>query len=99
LVGDFTGRGFDQAVLTNTSSRSISISITRLSRNGGAQSIGSQLRVAGDTTESVRSAAPSLANHRGVVMIVTASRPSLIVTLTLPTRPAGMTVVSGLDGR
>jgi len=40
-----------------------------------------------------------LANHRGVVMIVEASRPSLIVTLALPTRPAGMTVVSGLDGR
>jgi hypothetical protein len=99
LVGDFTGRGFDQATLTNTSSRSISVQVTRLSNSFGAHSIGGQLRLAGDTTESVQSAFPALANLRGVVMIVTASRPSLIVTLTLPTRPAGMTVVSGLDGR
>jgi len=30
LVGDFTGRGFDAATLTNTSSRSISIDVTTL---------------------------------------------------------------------
>ena len=99
LVGDFTGRGFAAATLTNTSAKSISIDITRLSSRGGATSISSQLHLAGDTTESVRSAVPVLANLRGVVMIVEASRPSLIVTLALPTRPAGMTVVSGLDGR
>jgi hypothetical protein len=40
-----------------------------------------------------------LGTLRGVVMIVEASRPSLIVTLSLPTKPPGMTVVSGLDGR
>jgi hypothetical protein len=99
LVGDFTGRGFDAATLTNTSSKSISIDVTRLSSSGGATSIEGQLHLAGDTTESVGSALPTLHNLRGVVMIVQASRPSLIVTLTLPTRPAGMTVVSGLDGR
>jgi len=99
LVGDFTGHGFDAATLTNTSSKSISIDVTRLSRSGGAPSILSRLHLAGDTSESVHSALPALAKLRGVVMIVRASRPSLIVTLTLPTRPAGMTVVSGLDGR
>jgi hypothetical protein len=99
LVGDFTGRGFDAATLTNTSSKSISIDVTRLTAIGGATTISSPLHLAGDTSESVKSALPELANLRGVVMIVQASRPSLIVTLTLPTRPAGMTVVSGLDGR
>jgi hypothetical protein len=99
LVGDFTGRGFDAATLTNTSSKSISIDVTRLTTIGGATTISSPLHLAGDTSESVKSALPELANLRGVVMIVQASRPSLIVTLTLPTRPAGMTVVSGLDGR
>lgn len=99
LVGDFTGRGFDAATLTNTSSRSIALDITRLSRNGGAQTLESQFRLAGDTTVSVRSALPMLGTLRGVVMIVEASRPSLIVTLSLPTKPPGMTVVSGLDGR
>ena len=96
LVGDFTGRGFDAATLTNTSSRSISIDVTTLR---GATSHPAQLRLAGDSTESVRSLDPALANLRGVVMIVNASRPTLLVALTLPTRPAGMTVVSGLDGR
>jgi len=98
LVGDFTGRGFDGAVLTNTSSKPISIDVTRLSRGGGATTLG-QLHLAGETTESVRSALPTLGTLRGVVMIVKASRPSLLVALTLPTKPAGMTVVSGLDGR
>jgi hypothetical protein len=96
LVGDFTGRGFDAATLTNTSSRSITITLTRPS---GAKAIGGQLHLAGDTTETVQQADPALANLRGAVFIVRASRPSLLVTLTLPTRPAGMTVVSGLDGR
>jgi hypothetical protein len=96
LVGDFTGRGFDAATLTNTSSRSISIDVTTLR---GATSHPAQLRLAGDSTESVRSLDPALADLRGVVMIVNASRPTLLVALTLPTRPAGMTVVSGLDGR
>jgi hypothetical protein len=53
----------------------------------------------GDSSESVKSALPGLTNLRGVVMIVKASRPTLVVTLTLPTRPAGMSVVSALDGR
>ena len=39
------------------------------------------------------------AGLRGVEFIVEASRPTLEVTLTLPTSPAGTTVVSGLDGR
>jgi hypothetical protein len=96
LVGDFTGRGFDAATLTNTSSRSITFTITRPSN---ATAIGGQLRLAPDATETVRSAAPALANLRGAILLVKASRPSLLVTLTLPTRPAGMSVVSGLDGR
>ena len=98
LVGDFTRRGFDAATLTNTSPRAISVTITRES-NGGSTSIGVPFRLAGDTTESISSADPALQNLRGTLLIVSSSRPTLIVTLTLPTKPAGMTVVSGLDGR
>ncbi len=98
LVGDFTRRGFDAATVTNTSSRSISIDVTRLSGSSGATS-SAPLHLAGDTTETLRTLDPQLANLRGVLLIVTASRPTLLVTLTLPTRPPGMTVVSGLDGR
>ena len=98
FVGDFTGHGYDAATLTNTASRAITITITRLPR-GSVPSNSTQVHLAANTTETLRSAMPSLANLRGVTLIVQASRPSLIVTLTLPTRPAGMTVVSGLDGR
>jgi hypothetical protein len=96
LVGDFTGTGFDAAELTNTSPKSITVTITRLSRTG-ATPIGSQIRLTGD--ESMVLDDSAFAKLPGVAIIVTASRPSLLVTLTLPTKPAGMTVVSGLDGR
>lgn len=98
LVGDFTGHGYDAATLTNTSSRAITLTITRLPRGNGSPT-STRVRVAANTSETLRSAVPSVAKLRGVVLIVRASRASLILTLTLPTRPAGMTVVSGLDGR
>ncbi|HUZ42628.1 MAG TPA: DUF5719 family protein [Acidimicrobiales bacterium] len=99
LVGDFTGRGFDAATFTNTSSRAISINVTTLPVSRSADLDNVQVHLAADTTESVRSALPALTHLRGLVMIVTASRPTLVVALSLPTRPAGMTVVSALDCR
>jgi hypothetical protein len=99
LIGDFTGRGFDAATFTNTSSRAITIDVTTLPVSRSAHLDNVQVHLAADTTESVRSALPQLSHLRGLVMIVTASKPSLLVTLSLPTRPAGMTVVSALDGR
>jgi hypothetical protein len=99
LVGDFTGDGFDAATLTNTSSHAISLSISTLPISRTVHVSNTIVHLDGDTTESVKSALPGLTDLRGVVMIVKASRPTLVVTLTLPTRPAGMTVVSGLDGR
>jgi hypothetical protein len=103
LVGDFTGRGYDAATLTNTSSRSITLTITTLPNHGGTpgggQSGATSVRLDANSSESLRDAVSGLANLRGVEFIVEASRPTLEVTLTLPTSPAGMTVVSGLDGR
>jgi hypothetical protein len=99
LVGDFTGEGFDAATLTNTSSRSVSISVSTLPSSRSAHVSNAVVHLNADSTESVKSAVPALADLKGVMMIVKASRPTLLVTLTLPTTPAGMTVVSGLDGR
>jgi hypothetical protein len=99
LVGDFTGDGFDAATLTNTSPHSITLSISTLPTSRTARVNNVVVHLDADTSESVKSALPGLTNLRGVVMIVKASRPSLVVTLTLPTRPAGMSVVSALDGR
>jgi hypothetical protein len=101
LVGDFTGRGVDEATFTNTSSRSIEVNISTLPRASatGAKSTYGQFRLDANTTDTLSDVLSSLSNLRGVQMIVTASRPTLVVTLTLPTRPRGMTVVAPLDGR
>lgn len=101
LVGDFTGRGFDEATLTNTSSRSITVNISTLPdpNAAAAKSTYTSFRLGANTTDTLKDVLPSLSSLVGVQMIVTASRPTLLVTLTLPTRPAGMTVVSPLDGR
>jgi hypothetical protein len=101
LVGDFTGFGFDTGTLTNDSSRSITINISTLPVASGtsAKSTYTQFRLDANTTETLKAALPSLTSLRGVAMIVKASRPTLLVTLTLPTRPVGMTVVPPLDGR
>jgi len=102
LVGDFTGRGFDAVALTNTSSRSITVSIATLpgSRTGPMSPV--QLRLSANTSASLASEFPKDPHLRGVVVIVAAPKPTLsvlMITGTLPTRPVGMTVVSALDGR
>jgi hypothetical protein len=99
LIGDFTGDGFDAATLTNTSSHPLSLTIETLPDSRTVHVRNTVVHLDADASVSVKSALPGLTDLRGVVMIVTASRPSLVVALTLPTRPAGMTVVSGLDGR
>jgi uncharacterized protein DUF5719 len=99
LVGDFTGRGFDEATLTNTSSRTIEVDISSWPNDNSAKSTYTQFRLGANTTDTLKDVLPSLSSLLGVDMIVTASRPTLLVTLTLPTKPAGMTVVAPLDGR
>ena len=106
LVGDFTGLGFDAAALTNTSSRTITVSYMTLgvgSTQDGA--VGSQVnkigsaRLSGNTTSELRTDFPLLSPLRHVLFVVSASRPSLLVTLTSPTSPAGTTLLAPLDGR
>jgi hypothetical protein len=99
LVGDFTGHGFDAVTLTNTSSKSITISLDRLPNSGTGVSNPTTVHLDADTTETLRAADPALADFRGGAIIVTASRASLVISMTLLTRPPGMTVLSPLDGR
>ena len=102
LVGDFTGSGFDNVTLTNTSSRSISVSVVSLPVSRSGQPRTAQVRLSANSSLALRSEFPTDPRLRGVDVIVAAPRPSLaalLVTATLPTRPVGMTVVSALDGR
>lgn len=98
LVDDFTGKGFDSAAVTNTSSRAISLTFTTLSSSSPPQRRPS-VTLAGATTASLRTLVPSLTSLHHVVMLVTSSRPTMLITLTLPTSPAGTSVIAPLDGR
>ena len=93
LVGDFAKVGFDAAVVTNTSTTSLSLHFA--SANGSSSTASGQLG-AGQTAAISSYFATTL---RGNYIFVTASSPSLLVSLTLPTRPAGQLVVAPLDGR
>jgi hypothetical protein len=99
LVGDFTGRSLDAAAVTNTSSKAITITVNTLANTQGAKLNNVSFHLNANTTESLRTALPTLTSLKGVVMIVKSSRPSMLVTLTLPTTPAGLAVVPALDGR
>jgi hypothetical protein len=101
LVGDFTGRGVDEATFTNTSTRSIEVNINSLPYPTAttAKSTYTGFRLDANTTETLKDVLPSLSTLRGIQLIVTASRPTLLVAIALPTRPPGMTVVPPLDGR
>jgi hypothetical protein len=98
LVDDFTGRGFDSAMVTNTSSKAVTLAFTTLSSNS-APTRSASVTLAGDTTANLRTLEPSLKSLRKIMVLVTASRPALLVTLTLPTSPAGTSLVEPLDGR
>jgi hypothetical protein len=102
LIADFTGLGYDAATVTNTSSRPVNLTFSTLT--GGTTSIsGVQRQLAAATTASVltllNTPPTTLRSLRGYSLLVTGSRPVLIVTLTLPTRPPGTAVVAPLDGR
>ncbi|HEY5438856.1 MAG TPA: DUF5719 family protein [Acidimicrobiales bacterium] len=98
LVSDFTGRGFDSATATNTSATSVSLTFTTLSATSAPVRHPS-VRLAGNATVSLRTMEPTLRTLQHITVLVMSSRPTLLVTLTLPTRPAGTSVVEPLDGR
>lgn len=105
LVGDFTGLGFDAAALTNTSSRTITVSFVTFPVGSTQGANGSQsvtygaTRLSGNTTSELRTDFPKMLTLRHTFIVVSASRPSLLVTLTSPTTPAGTTLLAALDGR
>jgi hypothetical protein len=99
LVRDFTGLGFDAATLTNTSTRTITLKTSLF--NAATPSIvtgTSGVKLAGGATETLASLIPSIATTHDAVLI-TASSPTLVVSMTMPSRPKGVNVVTPLDGR
>ena len=104
-MGDFTGLGFDAAALTNTSSRTITVSFstfpvgTTQGASGSETATYGAARLSANSTSELRTDFAGLTSLRHALFVVSASRPSLLVTLTSPTTPAGTTLLAALDGR
>ena len=97
IVADFTGKGFDAANVTNTSSRTLKVTFTTIPGPRGHKQTG-EVQLAPEATERVLSVFGALSTLKGQTLLVTGSRSALLVSLTLPTTPAGVVVVSPLDG-
>ncbi len=98
LVSDFSGRGFATATLTNVSARPLAVSLVALATSG-SRAVRAHATVLGGATESLRVLFARLGPLHGRSFFVSARRSALVVTLTLPGRPSGVSVVAPLDGR
>lgn len=100
LVNDFTDVGFGAATVTNTSSRPITVNVSSyLSTTLQVISDVGAIKLTGGQTESLFLTIPSFSSTPSETYLVSSSTPSMVVSLTLPTRPPGVYVVSPLDGR
>jgi Family of unknown function (DUF5719) len=97
LLSDFSGRGFNSATITNTSSRTLKVTLATVA-GPGPPGLTREVELGADATANVLGALTGVSSLRGVSVLVTASRPSLIVSATLPSTPRGVEVVSALDG-
>jgi hypothetical protein len=93
LLSDFTQKGYDAATVTNTTSHPITVTVAIL----GRPSVVNSARLAPSTTSDIKTLF-GVATLKSVSLLVTTSKPSLLVTATLPTNPVGVSVVSPLYG-
>jgi hypothetical protein len=95
LISDFSGRGFDAATVTNTSTQALEVNFRVVGAGGATGSA----RLEGGATESILGIFSGVSTLRAKSLLITSSRPALLVTTTLPSNPQGVTVVAPLDGR
>ena len=97
LVADYSGRGFTSATVTNTSTRPVTLSFTRVpmfsSRFATAHA-----PLAPGATQAIVTLFGAVSKLHGTTVLVSASRPVIVVAATLPSTPTGVTVVSALNG-
>jgi hypothetical protein len=100
LVNDFTDVGFGAATVTNISSRPITVDVSSyLSSSLTVVHDDGAIKLSGGQTQSLFMTIPSFSSTPSATYLVSSSKPSLVVTLTLPTSPPGVYVVAPLDGR
>jgi hypothetical protein len=99
VVRDFTGLGFDTASVTNTSSRAVTLHVTTFGATSKSKDVTTHaITLAGGSTTTLTALISTPLARPAGTYLVTSSRPSAIVTLTLPSRPRGLYVVAPLDG-
>jgi len=96
IISDFSGQGFDAATLTNTSKSSIKVTFTVV---GSAAAATASTQLNGSTTTDLLGVFSGLSTLKGQTLMITSSRPTLVVSTTLPSKPAGITVVNPLERR
>lgn len=100
VVRDYSGEGFDVAELTNTSAHAMTVRVTTYSTTPSTKDVTTKgTRVAPGTTVSLASLLGAAIPKPAGTYLVSASTAGAIVTVTLPSRPAGLYVQAPLDGR
>ncbi len=94
LVSDFARLGFDAMTATNVSARPFTLTVTEL----GTIATSHVLTVAPGDTIDLRGRNGLPTTLRGRSFLLSTAHAGLIVTTTLPTTPAGIVVVSALNG-
>ncbi len=99
LVRNFSGLGFDAATVTNTSSRSVELTVTSFDPSNKKVFTASGMKIPGGVTEKLSSLVTTFMHEPGDTYVISTAKPVLVLSLTLPSRPRGLFVASTLDGR
>ncbi|HWD95217.1 MAG TPA: DUF5719 family protein [Acidimicrobiales bacterium] len=99
LVRNFSQLGFDAATVTNTSAHSVPLTIT--SYDPSASDVGtlSGVKLAPGATENLSTIISAFMKEPNDTYVISTTKPVLVVSLTVPSRPRGLYVVSTLNGR
>jgi hypothetical protein len=98
LLSDFSGRGFDAAVATNTSSHAITLKFATVPAKGHTSVMGSA-RLGANATVNILGLFSGVTTLRNATLLVSCSKSVLLVTATLPSTPKGVVVFAPLNGR
>jgi hypothetical protein len=99
LVRNFSGLGFDAATVTNTSLRDVELTVTSFDPSNKNVYTVSGVKIAGGATERLSSLVTNFMKEPSDTYVISSTTPTLVLSLTLPSRPRGLYVVSTLDGR
>ncbi len=99
LVRNFSGLGFDAATVTNTSTHSVELTITSYNSTKTNVSKMASTKLAGGSTENLSNLITSFMKNPNDTYVIDTTKPVLVLSLTVPSRPRGLYIASTLDGR